>query len=116
MDHDATVDELLRIGKAIGYGQIPPYQSNETFTSGAFDLIIFNGSDPARNFDLLSALCGRYDQVKVDARFRKGFFYLLNQLSYATRTTELPTGLTEILDDQPEETKELQVWYRETKC
>ena len=116
MDQDATVDELLRIAKAIGYGEMPPYQSNETFTSGAFDLIIFNGSDTGRNFNLLSRLCGQYDGVKADAKFRKGYFYLLNQLTYATKTTEVPPGLMEILDDQPVETRELQVWYRQIKC
>ncbi len=115
MDHDDTVSELLRIAKAIGYSEIPPYQSNECFTSGAFDLIVFNGSDPGQNFDLLSTLCDRYDEVKPDDKYLKGFFYLLNQLTYATQTTERPSGMRRILAENPEATSELQAWYRE-KC
>lgn len=115
MDRDDTISELLRIAKAIGYGEIPPYQSCECFTSGAFDLIISNGSDPGRDFDLLSLLCCRYDEIKSDGKYLKGFIYLLNHLAYATQTTERPSGMRRILVENREATTELQAWYRE-KC
>jgi hypothetical protein len=116
MDGDDKIDELLKIAKAIGYGEIPPYQHNECFTSGAFDLIVFKGSNTGRNFDLLSKLCDRYDEIKADNKFLKGYFYLLDQLAYATQTTERPSGMQRILEENPEATRELQVWYRERQC
>lgn len=112
-ENQQIADRLLVVAKEIGYGQIPAYQSNECFTSGAFDLIVFNSGDTARNFQLLSELCSKYGQIKSDERFLKGYFYLLNQLSYATRTTEKPLGMKLILDENPDDTEELQEWYRE---
>jgi hypothetical protein len=115
MDSDREVDELLEVAKVIGYGEIPPYQHNECFTSGAFDLIVFNGSDTARKFDLLTRLCDRYAAVEPDAKFLKGYLYLLEQVAYATQTTERPRGMQKILEENPEAARALRVWYREPK-
>lgn len=112
-ENQQRADRLLQIAKDIGYGHIPAYQNNECFTSGAFDLIVFNGDDSAQNYQLLSELCRRYDQIKSDKKFLKGYFYLLNQLSYATQTTEKPAGLRTIIEENPDETLELREWYRE---
>lgn len=112
MDIERVVDDLLHIAKEIGYGWIPAYRHNECFTSGVFDLIVFKKSDASENFALMAAICERYDNIKSDKRFLDGYFYLLNQLSYATETTEQPSGLKRIIDENPESAKELRVWYR----
>ena len=80
----------------IGYGEIPPLQSNECFTAGAFDLIIFNGENRARNFSLLTLICDRYEEVKNDENFLKRYLYIWYQLSYVTDTTEKPEGIKKI--------------------
>jgi hypothetical protein len=36
------IEELLGIAAAIGRGQIPRYQHNECFTTGAFDPLLVN--------------------------------------------------------------------------
>ena len=52
------IDQLLHIARRISSGDIPPYQHNECFTSGAFDLLLvhFQGAEA---FDLLAELLTR---------------------------------------------------------
>ncbi len=113
MNKEETVESLLSIAKTIGYGKVPKLQQNEYFTTGAFDLIVFNCQDRSRNFSLMSSLCGRYEQIKKDKKFLKGYIYLLDQLSYSTNTSEKPEGIKKIIEENPNETESLQVWYNE---
>ena len=102
----------MATAKAIGYGEIPPFQHCECFTIGAFDLILINTADKAAAFTLLQVVCDNYATVKDDDKFLKGYFYLLSQLARATDTTQLPEGMTRIIRDNPTQTNELQEWYR----
>jgi hypothetical protein len=107
-----TAEKLMEAAKQVGYGQIPPYQHSECFTTGAFDLIL---STPPRNgsaFELSQAVCAEYDSVKEDTNFLQGYIYLLNQLARASGTTELPDGMRSIIADNPTQTGEFQEWYR----
>ena len=108
---DDLVDQLLDAAKAIGRGDIPPYQHCETYTTGAFDLLLVHkrGGDA---FDLLSAVCQRYGEVKEDQRHLKGYFYLLGQLVRQSETTELPKGMEMIITENPGLAHDLQEWYR----
>ncbi len=113
METSDTVDDLLRIAKSIGYGEIPPYQQCERYTAGAFDLITFSGDDRGEKFDLLGLLCGQYGRIKCDKKHLKGYFYLLTQLAYATDTTQRPEGMQKIINENQKDTEELRIWYRE---
>jgi len=108
-------EDLLQVARAIGNREIPPYQTNECYTAGAFDLIIFSGNDRGINFELLSSLCDRYNSIKSDEKHLKGYLYLLNQLTYATQTTERPKGMARILEENQDGTEELHTWYRENR-
>lgn len=102
----------MEAAKAVGYGDVPPYQHSECFTTGAFDLILVNSASKAVAFKLLQAVCAKYDSVKDDGRFLEGYVYLLSQLARAANTTELPDGMRRIITDNPTLTNELQQWYR----
>ncbi|MGD9127151.1 MAG: hypothetical protein PVH19_07200 [Planctomycetia bacterium] len=112
MTEDQTVTKLMEIAKMVGYGEIPPFQHDECFTIGAFDLIIPDRENRTKNFSLLSSICARYEEVKPDKRFLKGYICLLDRLAYATNTTEKPEGMGKIMEENPEETKSLREWYR----
>lgn len=106
------VEKLMETAKAVGYGEIPPYQHSECFTTGAFDLILVNSANKGSAFELLEAVCAKYDSVKDDGKFLGGYTYLLSQLARAADTTELPDGMRRIITDNPTLTHELQQWYR----
>ncbi len=107
-----TIEKLMMAAKAVGYGEIPPYEHHECFTTGAFDLIATNGTDRGRNFRILEAIVHQYRLVRADSRFLSGYLYLLMQLARATDTTEMPSGMKIILEENPTATKELWEWYR----
>ena len=107
-----TITALMDAAKAVGYGEIPPYQHCECFTVGAFDLILINSANKERVFELLDAVCAKYNEVKEDKRYLDGFIYLLTELARSTDTTEMPSGIRQIITDNPEKTRELQDWYR----
>jgi len=109
---EETIDTLLAAAKAVGYGEIPPCQHNECFTTGGFDLILLNCTDRGRNFALLEAICGRYADVKTDPKYLSGYLYLLSQLVPSTDTAEIPAGMKEILERNPDSTTDLRDWYR----
>ena len=102
----------MQAARAVGYGELPPYQHGECFTIGAFDLILISSADKGFAFDLLRAICDRYDSVKGDSKFLNGYVYLLSQVARAAATTELPEGMKKIITDNPTQTNELQEWYR----
>jgi hypothetical protein len=105
------VDELIKISCAISRGEIPPYQHNECYTAGAFDLLVVNAHG-AEAFDLLQAICARYDSVKSSERSLRGYFDLIAQLARQSGTTEMPQGLGAIIAQHPDLSGELQQWYR----
>ncbi len=107
-----TVDNLMTAAKAVGYGEIPPYESSECVTIGAFDLIVIHSANKDWVFELLQAICAKYESVKGDAKFLSGYIYMLGQLAAASDTTELPEGLRRIITENPTQTGELQDWYR----
>ncbi|WP_157622898.1 hypothetical protein [Solimonas soli] len=106
-----TVDQLLSIASAISRGEIPPYQHNECFTSGAFDLLVINAHG-AKAFDLLQQVCARYGEIKSSGIPLSGYFKLLEILARQSNTTEQPQGIQAIISEQPELSRELRSWYR----
>lgn len=105
------IEKLLSAAKDIGYGKVPKYEHCETYTIGAFDLILINkhGGDA---FEVLEAICQKYNQVRNDNKYLSGYFVLLNQLVYLSKTTELPNGMEEIISENPSLSNELKKWYR----
>ncbi|MDQ8183413.1 hypothetical protein [Pelagicoccus sp. SDUM812005] len=112
MVEEERIEELLGIAKSIGYGEIPPYQHNECFTSGAFDLVLVRKGQGFERFELLEEVCRKYEEVRKDEKHLEGYFYLLNQLAHLSDTTELPYGMKRIIDENEERSKELKKWYR----
>jgi hypothetical protein len=109
--NDSRIDELLTIADRISRGEIPEYQHNECYTSGAFDLLIVNVHE-AEAYTLLSELCQRYTEVKERGCGLKGYLTLLLSLAVNSQTTELPMGLREIIADNPALSHDLGRWYR----
>ena len=107
---DTLLSDLLEISARIARGEIPEYQHNECYTSGAFDLLLIHIHGPAA-FDLLSQACHRYGEIKSTQSNLKGYFALLSELTANSRTTELPRGLREIIDENPELSHDLKRWY-----
>jgi len=111
LDMDATFTELLGIAKQISAGIVPQYQHSETFTVGAFDLVLtkLRGGDA---FALLLHACRNYPSVKSDAALLRGYLFMITDLAHQTNTTELPDGIDAIVNDNPDQTIGLQEWYR----
>ena len=105
------VDELLHLASQIGRGVIPPFEHNDCYTAGAFDLLLVNASGPDA-FELLNALCERYAAVEPSLPSLVAYFDLLAQVARQSQTTELPTALPGILARHPDLAAELRAWYR----
>jgi hypothetical protein len=112
MTDSETIERLMAVAKAVGYGEIPPYEHHVCFTTGAFDLIVPDSSDCGRIFQILEAVCQRYALVRTDPQFLSGYLHLLMQLVWAADTTEVPVGMKTILEENPSATTELREWYR----
>ena len=113
-DQEEIVQKLTDAAKAVGYGTVPSYEHHECFTTGVFDLILVDTSDPARVFGLLQTVCARYDSVKHDRAFLNGYIYLVCELARLSGTTEMPIAIEGIVKDNPLLTRKLQEWYRIT--
>ena len=111
MDTNSRYTELLAIAKQIGDGSIPPYQHSETFTVGAFDLVLTKLRD-GEAFALLAHACGEYPSVQSDASLLRGYLLMLTDLAQQTNTTERPHGIEAIVNDNSEQTSVLREWYR----
>jgi len=107
-----TVDQLMDIAEAIVRGEVPEYKLNETFTAGAFDLLIINKRG-AEAFNLLQHVCQRYRKLKATGHSLEGYFYLLTELARRSDTTEMPAGLANIIHENPDLGRDLKEWYRE---
>src|SRR3546814_5655987 len=94
-------DELLLIASQIGQGMFPPFQHNECYTSGAFDLLLVNAYGP-KAFQLLTTLSERYPAVSAQPGSLAGYFQLLTPLERQNQPTELPTGLADLLVRPPD--------------
>lgn len=105
------VDELLRVANEISSGQVPEFQHNETFTAGAFDLLLLKVKG-AEAFELLNQLCLRYEILKTNDSNLKGFYYLVAELARQTGTTEMPENMLKIIKDNAVLSTELRQWYR----
>ena len=105
------LDELINIANGISRGEIPKFQYNECFTSGAFDLLLINVYG-AEAFELLSKLCSRFSTIVSQPENVKGFYLLASQLASRKETTEIQKGMKTIINSNPELSKELQKWYR----
>ena len=97
---DSRIDDLLAIADRISRGEIPEYQHNECYTSGAFDLLLIHAHD-AEAFALLREACNRYRNVQAASSNLKGYFVLLSCLAANSRTTEVPGGMIEIRAEKP---------------
>ena len=106
-----NIEELLKIAEAISNGEIPEYQHNECFTSGAFDLLLVNVHDSSA-YDLLQELCNKFISISSQNCNMKGYYLLLSQLAAKTNTTEMPHGMDIIISKNTELSHELQQWYR----
>lgn len=105
------VDELLGAALRIARGEVPEYQHNECFTSGAFDLLLVN-VDGSSAYKLLCELCERYGAVKRAGSDLKGYYLLLGQVARQSNTTEVPHGMELVVRDNPALSGELRDWYR----
>jgi hypothetical protein len=56
---ESRIDQLLKLARQLGSGQVPAYQYNECYTSGAFDLLVVY-SRGSEAFALLEELCARF--------------------------------------------------------
>ncbi len=74
------IDQLLHIARSISRGEIPPYQHNECFTSGAFDGLLVNAQGAAA-FDLLADLCARLPAERDAGGDLSGYYSLLSQVA-----------------------------------
>ncbi len=110
MDNN-LVDDLIEIARQISRGEIPSYQHNECYTSGAFDLLLVDAEDAAA-FDLLGRICARYGSVKEAGNGLEGYYYLLTQIARQSNTTEMPSGMRAIINEDPELSRDLRDWYR----
>ncbi|MFK2903332.1 hypothetical protein ISP17_05110 [Dyella ginsengisoli] len=108
----SRVDELLHIANAISRGEIPAYQHNECYTSGAFDLLLVeaNGGEA---FEMLETLCRRFESVKASGNGMKGYYELVTLLARQSNTTEVPSGMHAVISEQPELSSGLRSWYRD---
>ena len=105
------LDKLIDIAKQISHGEIPEYQNNERFTSGAFDLLLVNAHGPDA-FAMLSDLCARFEVLGDHYVDVKGIYLLASQLAIQSKTTEMPTGMENMILSNPDFSKELSQWYR----
>jgi len=104
--------ELIAVSIEISKRKVPEFQSNETYTSGAYDLLLLNSSDGSNSFDLLDELCNEYQTIKEE--HLEAYLGLLKQVAQSAQTTELPKGMENIISANSELTaaKELVAWYR----
>jgi hypothetical protein len=107
----SRIDELLNVANAISRGETPPFQHNECFTAGAFDLLLLNLSS-SEAFNLIGELCQRFESVEVSGNGMKGYYNLLTLLARLTNTTEMPNNLQHIIFKHPALSGDLQSWYR----
>lgn len=105
------LDRLLDVASGISRGEIPPYQHNECFTSGAFDLLLVNLRD-GEAFQLLRDACGRYQSLKASRAGMDGYYLLLSLLARQSNTTEMPDGMAAIIKEHPTLSADLKEWYR----
>lgn len=110
MEND-LIEKLLTVAHDLGNGTIPEYQHNEYYTSGAFDTLLLQKSG-AEAFQILEALCGRYERIKNDASFLRGYLLLLGAVAPLTGTAELPKGMRIILLENAGSSPDLKRWYR----
>jgi hypothetical protein len=105
------LDSLLDIAAGISRGEIPPYQHNECFTSGAFDLLVVKLRE-GEAFQLLREACSRYQTLKDCGVGLEGFYLLLSLLARQSNTTEMPHGMAVVIKEQPALSADLREWYR----
>ena len=112
MSTEQRAKELIAISIEISKGNVPEFQSNETYTSGAYDLLLLNSSDGPNSFDLLQELCNEYPTISEE--YREAYLGLLIQAAQSAQTTELPKGMQNIISANSElaAAKELVAWYR----
>jgi hypothetical protein len=108
----SRVDELLQIANGISRGEIPAYQHNECYTSGAFDLLLVNANS-GEAFAMLETLCQRFESVRASVNEMSGYYELVTLLARQSNTTELPSGMSVVISEQPELSSGLRSWYRD---
>lgn len=109
--HTDTIEKLLEAAATVSRGEIPEYQHNAGFTSGAFDLLLADACGPYA-FELLDRLCERIAALIGSGSELNGYYFLLNQLAPRTGTTEMPFGMQRIIDADPLLSRDLRIWYR----
>lgn len=107
----SSVDQLLAVADEISRGEVPAYQHNECFTSGAFDLLLLDAHG-TKAFELLTDVCRRFESVEVSGGNLKGYYLLLSLLAHQTKTTEMPSEMPAIINVHPALSDDLKRWYR----
>jgi len=105
------LDRLLDVASRISRGEIPPYQHDECFTSGVFDLLLIHSCD-GEAFKLLQDACGRYEALRASGVGMEGYYLLLSMLARQSNTTEMPAGMGAIIKGLPMLSADLKEWYR----
>ena len=105
------VDQLLDIARSISLGEVPPYQHNELYTAGAFDLLIVHARGDGA-FELIAEICARFPSERHKGGDLRGYYQLLSQLARQSDTTQMPPGLAEVIAAEPHMSTELKAWYR----
>ena len=110
MDVDRSFIEMLHIAQRMSEGELPAFEG-ETFTVGAFDMILTRLKN-GEAFQLLERACAEYPTLKHELKMRCAFIDLVADLAHASNTTELPKGMEEIVRENPGESTRLMEWYR----
>ena len=116
MNIENVVQDLLNITYQIEKGKIPDYQTNELFTAGGYDLLFFNSNKKEILFEILEFLCAQYESIKKsNNQFEiNSFFTLVDKLTKAVDTTQIPQGLIDIIKENlsNKTARNLSNWYR----
>lgn len=110
MDIDRSIIEMLHIAQRMSKGEFPTFEG-ETFTVGAFDMILAKLNN-GEAFQLLERACAEYPSIKQEMKLRCAFIDLIADLAHASNTTELPNGMEEIIRENPVDSIRLIDWYR----
>lgn len=105
------LQRLLEVANSISAGVVPPYEHNECFTTGAYDLLLVN-AQPWETFEMLKELCSRFEEMESSGVKLDGYYFLLSQLVQKSQTTELPNEMPRIIQAHKELSLDLVAWYR----
>ena len=107
------VNQLLFIAKSLSKEEVTSYE-NEFYDEEPFDSLLPSSLKPEEYFQILKEVCMNYQEFKQDSSCMSGYIYLLETLTKATKTTEVPQGMNLIIKDNPGDSEFLRNWYRKS--